>query len=127
MVHLLVAGQSCYSLWCREGRWRKASANTVERDLLQSVPSVSLAACLALPVVYHLICFRRAKLLKVMVGRQARLDHYLLLYHQGSTSACKMTCIFFHSPLCLVESNHRASPPFPAQKVVVSILLAWQS
>lgn len=68
VVHLLLASQSCCSLWCWGGWWRKASSDTVERDLLQSVPSVSLAACLALPVVYPLMCFRRAEQLKCWLG-----------------------------------------------------------
>lgn len=76
MVHLLLDGQSSCSVWYREGWWRKAATDTVERDLLQGVPSVSLAMCLVLPVVYHLICFSRAEQLKLeLVGSQARLDH----------------------------------------------------
>lgn len=70
--------------------------------------------------------FQEGRTVEVMVGSQARLDHYLLLYHQGSASPHKITCMLFHSPLCLVESNCRASPSFPAEKVVVIILLAWQ-
>lgn len=56
--------------------------------------TVCFAACawwrVLLSVVYCLVCFRE-KTVDVLVGSQARLEHYLLLFHQGPTDACKTT------------------------------------
>lgn len=69
---------------------------------------------------------QKGRTIEVLVGSQTRLDQYLIFHHQGSVSTCKMTCILFYCPLCLVESNYRAPPPFLSEKVLVSILLAWK-
>lgn len=70
--------------------------------------------------------FQKGRTVGVMVGSQTRLGQYLVFCHQGSASTCKMTCILFYCTLCLVESNYGAPPPFLAEKVVVSILMAWK-
>lgn len=67
--------------------------------------------------------FQKGRTTELLVGSQTTLAQYLIFHHQGSISTCKITCILFYCPLCLVESNFRAPPQFLAEKVVVSILM----
>lgn len=57
--------------------------------------------------------FQKGRTIEVLVWSQTRLGQYMIFHHQGSANTCKMTCVLFYYPLCLVESNYRAPPPPP--------------